>query len=121
MWEHWDSLKEDGTLWPEKMNSFNHYAYGSVYDFIFGAAAGIQNAEGTAGYTDLFIRPIADRRFGDHLFASLKTENGRISSAYYFEENRVRYEFEIPKNTKARILLPNGEKIVGEGKYVYFI
>ena len=121
MWEHWDSLKEDGTLWPEKMNSFNHYAYGSVYDFIFGAAAGIQNAQGAAGYTDLFIRPIADRRFGDHLFASLKTENGLLSSTYYFEENRVRYEFEIPKNTKARIVLSDGERIVGEGKYIYFV
>jgi alpha-L-rhamnosidase len=121
MWEHWDGMKEDGTLWPEKMNSFNHYAYGAVYDFIFGACAGIQNADGTAGYKELCICPTVDKRFGDHLFASLKTENGLLSSAYYFEENRVRYEFEIPKNTKARIVLSDGERIVGEGKYIYFV
>ena len=121
MWEHWDGLKEDGTLWPEKMNSFNHYAYGSVYDFIFGACAGILNAEGTAGYTALSIRPIADRRFGDHLYASLKTENGLLSSAYYFEGDRVRYEFTIPKNVRASITLPDGVHEVGEGSYIYFI
>ncbi len=121
MWEHWDGLKEDGTLWPEKMNSFNHYAYGSVYDFIFGACAGILNAEGTAGYTDLLIRPITDHRFGDHLYASLQTENGLLSSAYYFEGDRVRYEFLIPKNTKAKIVLPDGVHEVGEGSYIYFV
>ena len=121
MWEHWDSLKEDGTLWPEKMNSFNHYAYGSVYDFIFGAIAGITNADGAAGYERVRICPLADRRFGDHLFASLKTKNGTLSSAYYFEQERVRYEFEIPKNTTAEIVLPNGTRTVGEGKFVCFV
>ena len=103
------------------MNSFNHYAYGSVYDFIFGAIAGITNADGAAGYERVRICPLADRRFGDHLFASLKTKNGTLSSAYYFEQERVRYEFEIPKNTTAEIVLPNGTRTVGEGKFVCFV
>ena len=120
MWEHWDGMKEDGTFWPVSMNSFNHYAYGAVYDFIFGALAGVQNAEGTAGYTRLRICPTVDRRFGDHLFASLKTENGRIVSAYYLEADRVRYEFSIPKNTSAEIVLPSGTREVTEGNYIYF-
>ncbi len=120
MWEHWDGMKEDGTLWPVSMNSFNHYAYGSVYDFIFGACAGIQNEKGAAGYRRVRICPTADRRFGDHLFASLKTENGLLSSAYYFEGDRVRYEFEIPKNTQAILSLPDGEHTVSQGKYIYF-
>ena len=120
MWEHWDGMKEDGTLWPVSMNSFNHYAYGAVYDFIFGALAGIQNKEGTAGYRHLRICPTVDARFGDHLFASLKTENGVISSAYYFEGDRVRYEFSIPKNTTATIVLPNGTYEVESGTYTYF-
>ena len=120
MWEHWDGIKEDGTFWPVSMNSFNHYAYGSVYDFIFGAIAGVVNAEGTAGYENPVITPVVDRRFGDHLFASLKTENGILSSAYYFEGDRVRYTFEIPKNTTARIVLPCGTHEVGEGTHTYF-
>ena len=120
MWEHWDGMKEDGTFWPVSMNSFNHYAYGSVYDFIFGAIAGVQNVEGTAGYTHLWIRPTPDPRFGDHLYASLKTENGLLSSAYYFEQDRVRYEFTVPKNTVATVLLPSGKYEIGEGSYTYF-
>lgn len=120
MWEHWDGLKEDGTLWPATMNSFNHYAYGSVYDFLFGACAGITNAQEAAGYRSVDIRPTVDARFGDHLFASLKTKEGMLSSAYYFEGERIRYELEIPKNTKARIFLPDGIHEVGEGRYIYF-
>ena len=42
MWEHWNSLKEDGSFWSTDMNSFNHYAYGAVFDWIFGVACGIK-------------------------------------------------------------------------------
>jgi alpha-L-rhamnosidase len=44
MWEHWDSLKEDGSMWSSDMNSFNHYAYGAVGDWLFGVSAGINPA-----------------------------------------------------------------------------
>lgn len=36
MWEHWDGIKPDGTFWDDDMNSYNHYAYGSVADWVFG-------------------------------------------------------------------------------------
>ncbi len=64
--------------------------------------------------------PSKHRRFGDHLFALLKTAQGVLSSAYYFEGDRIRYEFEIPKNTVASIHLPDGVRQVGEEKYIYF-
>ena len=41
MWEHWNSLKEDGSFWSTDMNSFNHYAYGAVVDWMYGVCAGI--------------------------------------------------------------------------------
>ena len=35
MWEHWDGIKEDGSFWSDDMNSYNHYAYGAVFSWIF--------------------------------------------------------------------------------------
>lgn len=48
MWEHWDSIKVDGSFWSTDMNSFNHYSYGSVGDFMYQNIAGIDVLE--AGY-----------------------------------------------------------------------
>ena len=50
MWEHWNSQKEDGSFWSTKMNSFNHYAYGAVYDWIFGVSSGIKTVEDAPAY-----------------------------------------------------------------------
>ena len=41
MWEHWNGIKEDGSFWSADMNSFNHYAYGAVGDWLYGVVAGI--------------------------------------------------------------------------------
>ena len=41
VWEHWDGIDADGNLWSSDMNSFNHYAYGAVADWVYGVAAGI--------------------------------------------------------------------------------
>ena len=49
IWEHWDGIKPDGTFWRESMNSFNHYAYGAVCDWLYGAAAGIKTDENAPG------------------------------------------------------------------------
>ena len=42
IWEHWDGIREDGSVWDKDMNSYNHYAYGAVGDWLFGACAGIK-------------------------------------------------------------------------------
>ena len=54
VWEHWDGIMEDGSFWSADMNSFNHYAYGSVMDWIYEKAAGITHAEEDAGFTKVF-------------------------------------------------------------------
>lgn len=107
MWEHWDSLKEDGTFWDIKMNSFNHYAYGAVFDWIFGVASGITVCEDGPGYRHVKIAPHPDRRMG---FAdnAIKTRNGKLRSYWYYKGNTVYYEFEIPAGIEADVTLPSG-------------
>lgn len=119
MWEHWDGIKEDGSFWSSDMNSYNHYAYGAVYDWIFGNAAGIKVLEDGAGYSHISIKPIPDSRLG-FVNASIDTRLGRVSSGWHIKDDTAYFEIEIPENTTAEITLPDGsaETVTG-GKYMY--
>lgn len=117
MWEHWNSLKEDGSFWSADMNSFNHYAYGAVYDWIFGVAAGIKPDEKFGGYRVVHIAPQPCREIG-FMNASIETKYGKITSNWYYKDNDVYYEIEIPEGVDAELTLPNGEKqALGKGCY----
>ena len=120
IWEHWDSIREDNTFWSTDMNSFNHYAYGSVFDWIFGVAAGIKIPDDGAGYKKVIIEPHTDRRLG-FINCSIKTSGGTLRSAWrYLDDKAVRFEYDIPKNTVAELTLPNGKKYtLNEGSYVF--
>lgn len=119
MWEHWDGIKKDGTFWDSGMNSFNHYAYGAVYDWIFGVAAGIKILPDGAGYKHIEIKPAPERRIG-FLKSKLKINNGVLSSYWYYSGNKINFEFEVPEGTVAEIILPNGKCEVVSGKNVSF-
>ena len=119
MWEHWDGIKEDGTFWSKSMNSYNHYAYGSVFDWIFGVAAGIMVEEDGAGYEKVTVAPIPDERLG-YLTASIDTRHGKLLSHWEYREGKVLYRFEIPAGITAKIQLPGGrEETVTAGTYLY--
>lgn len=121
MWEHWDSMKEDGSFWSTDMNSFNHYAYGAVGDWLFGAVAGICVLEDGAGYRHVRIRPCTDARLG-HASYSIETERGTLSSSWRYGLREIRYEFVIPQGTVAEICLPNRKPVtLGQGRYQYSI
>ena len=119
VWEHWDSIKEDGTFWDTSMNSFNHYAYGSVYDWIFGVSAGIKVLEDGAGYRHILIKPTPDKRLG-FVKAGIKTRLGRLSCRWNYRDDKLHYEFTIPCGTVAEIELPDGtRKTLSGGKYSF--
>ncbi len=109
VWEHWDSIKEDGSFWSADMNSFNHYAYGSVAEWVFSRAAGIRiNQNG------IEINPVPDKRVGD-LSAEFDSVYGKIKSSWKFEHDRVMYEIEIPVGCPVTI---NGKTELREaGRY----
>ncbi len=106
MWEHWNSLKEDGSFWSTDMNSFNHYAYGAVFDWIFGVACGIKPCAEAPGYEKILIAPHPDRSLG-FADASIDTKHGTVRVHWYYKEDRVAYEIEIPAGTTAVLTLPN--------------
>ena len=119
IWEHWNGIKEDGSFWSVDMNSFNHYAYGSVGDWLYGVAAGIQPAK--AGFSEVIFAPVPDRRLG-YVDCALDTPRGRLESHWYYRDDTVCFEFCIPQGVDAEVVLPNGEEHrVSGGIYHYTI
>lgn len=114
VWEHWDGIKPDGTFWDDDMNSYNHYAYGSVADWVFSTACGIQPAE--PGYAKARIAPQPDPRL-KHLCAVLDTVHGRIRSFWKYTENGIRYEIDTPVRTE--IVIGGKGMTVEKGSYIF--
>ena len=119
MWEHWNSLKEDGTFWSADMNSFNHYAYGAVCDWLFGVAAGIVPSEEHTGYAEVTLAPHPDRNLG-FLEASVDTRRGTVRTRWYYKGDDVYYEFDVPAGVTAHLRLPGGtEQTLSGGSYLF--
>ena len=117
VWEHWNSQKEDGSFWSTSMNSFNHYAYGAVFDWIFGVAAGI--APLTAGYAKTRVAPHPDRRLG-FVKTAIETRHGRLAVHWYYRDERVVYELTVPADMTVEFVLPSGRThTLTGGKYLF--
>lgn len=115
IWEHWDGIMENGNFWSEDMNSFNHYAYGSVLDWVYEKAAGIQLIEECPGFEKVKIIPKPDRRL-DWLEASIDTRNGKIESRWTIKGDVIKYE--ISSAVPAQITIDKKIYDVEPGNYI---
>ena len=117
IWERWDGQKPDSTFQTPGMNSFNHYAYGAIGDWMYRTVAGLR--EGAPGYKEIIVQP----HIGGNLTqanADLKTYYGNASSHWKIENGKLQMDVEIPANTKAIIYIPakSADDIVESGKPV---
>ena len=117
VWEHWDGIMEDGSFWSRDMNSFNHYAYGAVADWIYNAAAGIRTVEEAPGYAKVRIAPHPDERL-DWLEADLDTRRGHIRSCWKKQDGLWRFEIDTP--VEAEITIAGKTQTVGSGRYIFY-
>ncbi len=109
VWEHWDCKREDGSFWSAEMNSFNHYAYGAVFDWIFGVACGIKPLAETPAYQQIALAPHPCRALG-FAEASIHTRNGKITVGWRYTKKEIQYEFTLPQGVIAHLTLPSGYK-----------
>ena len=117
IWERWDSLLPDGTPNPDGMNSYNHYAYGSVMEFVYRSIAGIEATE--AGFQKVRIAPNPCNGM-TNFKAEYESVQGKIISGYKQRDGKIAYEIEIPDGVEAEIVLPNEAPVsVRGGKYVF--
>lgn len=117
IWEHWDGIMEDGNFWSADMNSYNHYAYGSVLDWVYTVSAGIQTMEDYPGYEKVRIAPHPDDRL-DFMTAQLDTRHGKAASSWRKDGNRWRYDITTPVD--AEITIAGETKWYPAGEYIFY-
>jgi len=105
IWERWNGIRPDSTFEPASMNSFNHYAYGAIGDWMYRVVAGLDTYDDAPGYKHIKIQPNIGGGL-THASASLQTYYGIASSGWKIEGNKIILDVEIPANTKATILIP---------------
>lgn len=119
IWERWDGIMPDGSFQTPDMNSFNHYAYGAVGNWMYTTIAGINNHPDTVGYKRIVIKPL---RGGKITFAkaNLKTYYGLISTNWKWNNNETELKVTIPHNTSAIIYIPatNRETVMESGQNI---
>lgn len=104
IWERWDSIRKDGSIPDNGMNSLNHYSYGSIGDWLYRSAVGIR--ELAPGYKRIAIKPHTGGAF-KNMEASTITPYGRVAAAWKANENVLtELSVEIPFNTTAEIYVP---------------
>ena len=118
IWERWNSYMVDKGMGPQGMNSFNHYAYGAVCEWIWETVAGIAADPSQPGFKHIIMSPVPDKRLG-HVEASYQSAAGLIKSAWKYEGDVWTWEFTIPKGATATVTLPGetASKTYGSGKY----
>ena len=105
IWERWDGQKPDGSFQSVGMNSFNHYAYGAIGDWMYRSMVGIDTYEDGVGYKHIKIQPHIGGSF-KNAKASLETYYGTISCGWTIEANKCLMDVVIPVNTKANVFIP---------------
>ena len=86
IWEHWDGKKPDGSMWSADMNSYNHYAYGAVGEWLYRTMAGIEAVESDPGFQESVIYPRMDDRI-PYCAASLETVFGTLGVAWQVKDD----------------------------------
>jgi alpha-L-rhamnosidase len=105
IWERWDGIKPDSTFQVPSMNSFNHYAYGAIGDWMYRVMTGLDTYEDGPGYKHIKIKPFVGGGF-THATASLQTYYGTLSSGWKVATDKTVFTITIPANTTAIVYLP---------------
>jgi alpha-L-rhamnosidase len=105
IWERWDGIKPDSTFQTPSMNSFNHYSYGAIGDWMYRAVAGIDTYADAPGYKHIKIMPHIGGNL-TYVNADLKTYYGTVSSHWKIDNSELQLDVEIPANTTATVYVP---------------
>lgn len=123
IWERWNSYTVAGGYGPVSMNSFNHYAYGIIAEWMFRHMAGIAPDETQPGFKHFFLQPYPDTRTTlrysqqriTSVDADFASDYGQIKAEWQCDGTKeMTYRVTIPANTSATVCLP-----ISDGLYVY--
>jgi alpha-L-rhamnosidase len=128
IWERWDGIKPDGSFQTPQMNSFNHYAYGAIGDWMYSVMAGLRHDESNPGYKHIIYQPHPTSLL-DSVQVIYESLNGQIMAGWKISEDSIEYRLNVPPNTMATVILPasdsDQDKVVvmevrsGQHRYTY--
>jgi alpha-L-rhamnosidase len=105
IWEHWDGIKPDGTFWSDDMNSFNHYAYGAVGEWMYRRIAGLDMDAAVPGFKKLHIEPLFGAGLLTRANAAHLSMYGLCESGWEMDGNRLNVKVAVPHNAEAKVVL----------------
>src|ERR1700761_3085515 len=106
MWERWNGDQMRG---DPSMNSYNHYAYGAVADWIYRYAAGIDSTSADAGFHTIYLHPTFDAKLGS-LDVRYQSSYGEVRSSWTINGGAAQWQVTIPANTKAQLPVQSSQK-----------
>jgi len=105
-WERWDSLLANGTMDPGAMTSFNHYAFGSVADWIHQKIGGLEPGE--PGWKTVLVAPEPGGNITS-ANATYLSPYGMVRSTWDVTDDGFKLEVHIPPNARAEVVIPDGK------------
>jgi len=105
IWERWDGIKPDSTFETPTMNSFNHYAYGAIGDWMYRVITGMDTETDGPGYKKIRIQPHIGEGI-TNAAASYLTRYGKLACEWKVENGKLLMNVEIPANTTATVFIP---------------
>jgi alpha-L-rhamnosidase len=108
IWERWDAIGEDGSIFTPEMNSYNHYAYGAVCQWLFESVAGVAPRADAPGFDVITIDPLILPALSPVAMWH-DCRHGRIEAGWTLNGNNVTYRLSLPPGSSA-ILSPKAAK-----------
>lgn len=109
MWERWN-----GDVGDVSMNSYNHYAFGSVCAFLYRRLGGVAPLE--PGYRRFRVAPLFDPRFASSA-VSVDTPSGRVEVAWQRRADKIELDLLVPANTRAQLEMPGVNRVYSSGRF----
>jgi len=120
-WERWDSMLPDGEINPGEMTSFNHYAFGSVADWMHQKIGGL--APGEPGWKTVVVAPEPGGGI-TRANATYLSAYGWVRATWNVTDEGFNLEVRIPPNARADVVLPDGNNEtlrVGSGTHGFAV
>ena len=126
IWERWNSILPNGKISDTGMNSLNHYAYGSIVEWMYRNVAGIKPVDDAPGFRHFVLAPQPNPILKS-INAEFRSPAGKIISRWsILEDGSLSFYFKVPFNTTASLTLPDtdGTELAGvhaleSGEYTY--
>jgi len=109
IWERWDAIQPDGTIYNPQMNSYNHYAYGAVCQWLLEGVAGFRPDPEDPGFATIIFEPVIIPELSP-VQASHDSPRGPIRAGWTVEGDQVRYTVEVPSGSRGLLRLPAGSR-----------